>query len=179
MTGLVVIDLINVFTPVFYLGILFSPFLFKKFLFRSESDTQLNDVDKKIVYIKILKKSKNPFTEDVTKIVILENEIKTIFNIETDSALLADYIRSVIRKKQFVVTFTDRTYLTLKHILRNYISFDKKSINHINIYNSYLYTYKEDIPIEWRKTLSDYKNMFSCILFENFNDLSLLHTISR
>ena len=176
MTGLV-IDLIKTFTPVFYLGILFSPFLFKNYLFRSESDK--TDVDDKIVYIKILKKTKNPFTEDVTKIVILENEIKTVFNIDADAALLADYIANVIRKKQFVVTFTDRTYLTLKHILRNYISFDKKSISHINIYNSYLYTYKEDIPIEWRKTLSDYKNMFSCILFENFNDLSLLHTISR
>lgn len=171
----IVSDIIKIFTPIFYVGIIFSPMLMKDLLFRKEKSGD----DDKIVYIKILKKTNNLFANDVEKVLTIHKDKKIVFNIKNgDVNILADYIRAMIDDNCYVLTYTDKTYIVLKNILRNYISIDKTLIKHINFYDTYSYTYKENVPV-WRKNIEDYKNLFEFILVENNYDLELLHTISK
>lgn len=166
------INLCKAITPMFYLGIMFSPIVFKDYLFKKS-----NEVTDNIVFIKVIKRTNNPFNNDIEKVVILSKDNRIVYN-NSEVSELADFIFNAISEKKYIATFTDRSYFALKHHLKNYLSFDKKSIRNINIYNAYMYSYKDNIPIEWKKTINDYKEILECILYDNNNDIELLHNLS-
>lgn len=170
-------DLIRIVTPIFYVSVIFSPYLFKDLLFRKE---KIKGNDDNVVYIKMIKKSSNPFLDDVENVMVMNKNVKNVFNLSKkgDIDALVDHILDLLNQKYYFLTYTDKTYISLKYILRNHLSIDKKTIKHINFCDAYSYTYKENIPL-WKKTIVDYKNIFEFILCENNNDLELLHTISR
>lgn len=172
MLGLLV-NLCKVITPVFYLGIMLSPIVFKRFLFKEE-----NLKTDEIIYVKVIKRTNNPFNNDINKIIVLSKGNRIVYNTLTDLPELADFIFDSVKNKKYIATFTDRSYFALKHILKNHISIDKKMIKNINIYNAYMYSYKDNIPIDWKKTIIDYKELLECIMFDNDNDIELLHSIS-